>query len=126
MFLGNNLIPEDLETGEFKIDGTAEFDELEPVYIVAYSGNEIKNSNGTILKSLLQGGYSYNGIFSSITFILTNEYGFNYIMSILNLSDNSNHVVTVFTIPKLAVNSLLPNDPPRTAYLFCRIFREKF
>ena len=36
---GANLIPEGLETGEFKVGGTAEFDELKPVYIVAYTRN---------------------------------------------------------------------------------------
>lgn len=117
---GNNLLPEGLETGEFKVNATAEIDDLECVYIIAYSGNEIKASDGTtVLQSLNQGGYSYNGVFSSITFILTNEYGFNYIMSALNYADNSEHVVTVFTVPKLAVKSLLPNDPPRNTYLFC-------
>ena len=28
-----------LETGEFKVGGTAEFDELEPINIIAYSGS---------------------------------------------------------------------------------------
>lgn len=36
---GSNLLPEGLETGEFKVDGTAEFDELEPINIIAYSGS---------------------------------------------------------------------------------------
>lgn len=39
MYLGNNLLPEGLETGEFKVGGTAEFDELEPINIIAYSGS---------------------------------------------------------------------------------------
>lgn len=34
---GSNLLPEGLETGEFKVGGTAEFDDLKPVYIVAYT-----------------------------------------------------------------------------------------
>lgn len=37
MYLGSNLVPENLETGEYKISGTAEIDELEPAYIVAYA-----------------------------------------------------------------------------------------
>ena len=120
IFHGNNLLPEGFETGEFKVDSSAEIDDLECCYIIAYSGKQIKANDGTtILQSLQQGGYSYNGVFSSITFILTNKYGFNYIMSVLNNADNSQHVVTVFTIPQLAVKSLLPNDPPRNTYLFC-------
>lgn len=41
MFHGANLLPEGLETGEFKIGGTAEFDELEIVPVIAYSGDTI-------------------------------------------------------------------------------------
>ena len=36
MYHGANLIPENIETGEYKVGGTAEIDDLEPVYIVAY------------------------------------------------------------------------------------------
>lgn len=107
---GANLLPEGLETGEFKVGGTAEIDDLECAYVVAYSGDEIKNNDDTSFHTLSQDGYSYNGIFSSITFIVTNEYGFNVIMRVLNEEDNSNHVITVFTIPKLAVKSLMPED----------------
>lgn len=34
---GANLLPETLETGEYKVGGTAEIDDLEPWYIVAYA-----------------------------------------------------------------------------------------
>ena len=118
-FHGANLVPEGLETGEIKINASAEIDDLEPVYIVAYSGDNIYNDNHTLYDSVGQEGYSYNGVFSSVTFILTNEYGFKTIMTLLNKEDNSNHVVTVFSVPKLAVKLKLPNDPPRNSYLFC-------
>ena len=36
---GNNLLPESLEIGELKVGGTAEFDNLETVSVVAYSGD---------------------------------------------------------------------------------------
>ena len=38
---GVNLLPEGLETGEFITSGTAEFDELESVSIIAYSGEKL-------------------------------------------------------------------------------------
>ena len=102
--------------GELKIEGTAEFDELEPAYIIAYSGDSYEISGGSTTP-VAQNGYSYNGIFSSVTYCVANEYGFNVIMSILNEANNSAHILTVFTVPKLAVQSLLPNDPPRNTYL---------
>ena len=43
MFLGANLMPENLETGEFKVGGTADFDDLEAIPVVAYSGEVIPN-----------------------------------------------------------------------------------
>ena len=107
---GTNLIPEGLETGEFKIGGTAEIDDLEPAYIVAFSGDTLKDNQGGTIDTVNQNGYSYNGIYSSITFAVCNDYGFNVLMAFLNNQDNSNFVVAVFTVPKLAVKSLLPND----------------
>lgn len=47
---GSNLLPESLETGEYKVGGTAEIDDLEPWYIVAYADDTF--------------GFKYNGIYS--------------------------------------------------------------
>ena len=107
MCLGANLEPEGLETGEFKVGGTANFEDLEPMYIIAYSGDEVKFGAGIPAIPIAQDGYSYNGIYSSITYLLTNDTYFSALMQAMNIEDNSNHVVTVFTIPKLAVKSLL-------------------
>ena len=40
---GANLIPEGLETGEFKIDSTSELEDLEPITVIAYSGEKISH-----------------------------------------------------------------------------------
>lgn len=40
---GANLIPEGLETGEFKIDNTSELEDLEPITVIAYSGEKISH-----------------------------------------------------------------------------------
>lgn len=40
---GANLVPESLETGEYKIGGTASFDDLEAVNIIAYTGEKFPN-----------------------------------------------------------------------------------
>lgn len=121
---GNNLIPEGLEFGELKVEGTAEFDDLEPAYIVAYSGDKYVTPDAE--HPVSQDGFEYNGIYSSVTFAVANEYGFHTLMAFLNLADNSAKILTVFTVPKLAVKSLLPNDPPRNTYLFLEIYRRKF
>ena len=104
-----------METGEFKIGGIANIEDLKPAYIIAYSGDSYNSgteANPNIVP-VSQNGYSYNGIFSSITYIVTNEYGFDVIMSLLQLNDNSSKIVTVFTVPQIAVKSLIPVDPPR-------------
>ena len=53
MFHGANLVPEDLETGEYKIQGTADINDLEPVFITAYSNDYIEIAD-------VAGGTTYN------------------------------------------------------------------
>lgn len=113
---GNNLIPEGLEFGELKVEGTEEFNELEPAYIVAYTGDNYQVGDDAPVP-ISQEGYNYNGIFSSVTFAVANSNSFNILMRIMNENANSDKVLTVFTVPQLAVQSLLPNDPPRTNHL---------
>ena len=115
MFHGANLIPEGLELGEMKINATATIEELKPSYVVAYSGDTIETGGDPI--SVPQNGYEYNGIFSSVTFIVANEYGLSTLMGLMNVADNSNHILTVFSIPSLAIKSLLPVDEPRNTYI---------
>lgn len=117
---GNFLIPEGLEFGELKVEGTAEFDELEPAYVVAYTGDNYQVGDDPPVP-IAQNGYSYNGIYSSVTFAIANSHGFNVLMQILNENANSDKVLTVFSIPSLAVKSLLPVDPPRSNNLLFRI-----
>ena len=122
---GANLMPEGLETGEFQIDGTAEFKDLEPAYIIAYSGDSYTDASGNT-HPVKQEGYSYNGIYSSVTFIVCNEYGFHIAMAFMNLGDNSSKVLTVFTVPKLAVKSLLPVDTENVHTYFWDFIEENF
>lgn len=115
---GNYLIPEGLEFGELKVQGTAEFDELEPAYVLAYSGDSYQVGNDPPTP-VSQNGYKYNGIYSSVTFAVANEYGFPVLMAFMNENANSDKVLTVFTVPKLAVKSLLPvDDPQQHTYYF--------
>lgn len=104
---GFNLIPEGLETGEYKIGGTAEFDNLEPVWVVAYLGNTW-NSNGTDIP-IGDGGYIANGIAQSVTFIIcTTLDAYNSVIGQLQSDENrSQYILSCFSVPKLAVQDYL-------------------
>lgn len=104
---GFNLIPEGLETGEYKIGGTAEFDNLEPVWVVAYLGNTW-NSSGTDIP-IGDGGYIANGIAQSVTFIIcTTLDAYNSVIGQLQSDENrSQYILSCFSVPKLAVQDYL-------------------
>lgn len=104
---GFNLIPEGLETGEYKIGGTAEFDNLEPVWVVAYLGNTW-NSNGTDIP-IGDGGYIANGIAQSVTFIIcTTLDAYNSVIGQLQSDENrSQYILSCFSVPRLAVQDYL-------------------
>lgn len=105
---GANLLPESLETGEFKVSGTAEFDELEPVNIVAYSGDKIPiTPSGMPIVDITQGGYTINGISSSVVFLLTENENFTYLMNALQHENYSDFIVSCFSVPKIAVKDFL-------------------
>lgn len=101
--IGKNRLVEGLETGEYIIKTSYNIDNLDGYYIIAYVGDTIKRESGGDL-TVNQHGYKYNGVYSSVTFILCNETGFNYIMGLMAYEDNSNNILTVFTVPKIAVN----------------------
>jgi hypothetical protein len=104
---GFNLIPEGLETGEYKIGGTAEFDNLDPVWVVAYLGNTW-NSNGTDIP-IGDGGYIANGIAQCVTFIIcTTLDAYNSIIGQLQSDENrSQYILSCFSVPRLAVQDYL-------------------
>ena len=90
---GANLLPESLETGEFKVEGTAEIDDLEPWYIVAYAEDTF--------------GFKYNGIYSGILFYAYSDAdALRGFLTQINLAGKSNFVLNIFTVPKLALYPL--------------------
>lgn len=110
---GANLLPEGLETGEFKIDSTSEIDDLDPITVIAYSGEQINVPSGTqsIYKDISQNGFYINGIPTTVPYILaTPGQETNRLIGFLSLEDNSEHVVASFTVPKLAVKDFLIED----------------
>lgn len=100
---GANLIPENLETGEYKIGGTANITGLNPVYVCAYSGNSLSMGGGTYNFP----DYSIvNGIFSSVIFLVAlDNSGLNSLYSALMSGNQSEKIVALFTIPSFAVDS---------------------
>lgn len=110
-------MPEALETGEYKVGGTAEFDDLEPCYVVAYSGDSVPNlTNHSTSVPINQGATSVNGIYSCVCFIFTTNYTwFSELMEGLQEEAYSSYVVSTFTVPKFALQGGMQN-----AYLYPR------
>lgn len=106
IYHGNYLLPENLETGEYKVGGTAEFDNLEPVWVIAYLGETIGNY------ALGNGGFVTNGIAQSVAFIIcTTLDAYNIMLSVLNQDENaSDYIMTCFSVPRLAVQDFLTSD----------------
>lgn len=108
IFHGANLLPEGLEFGEVQVNGTAEFDELEPINIIAYSGDKFPGSiSGEIAIDINQGGYVVNGIASSVCFILVENENYNLVMNNLQNETYSDYIIACFTVPKIAVKDFM-------------------
>ena len=103
--IGTNRVNEGLETGEYVVKHSYNISDLNEYYIIAYVGQSIKVPGGS---DIVVGsrGYKYNGIYSSVCFIACNESGFNTLMGYMNYEDNSNNILTIFTVPKLAINTV--------------------
>ena len=84
---------------------------MEPITIIAFTGDTFLG------KAVSQNGFEYNGIFSAITFIVTNS--LNFALQAINQEGNGDKIFTVFTVPKLAIKDFLPIDPPRTNNILC-------
>lgn len=100
---GANLIPENLETGEYKIGGTANVTGLEPVFVCAYSGDTFTIENTTIHFTSFT---NVNGIYSSVNYLVAlTGAGYAALYDALLTGNQSEKIVALFTIPSLAVDS---------------------
>lgn len=107
---GSNLLPEGLETGEFKVGGTAEFDELETVNIVAYSGDSIPHPVGGVVLPLQQGGYVLNGMAQSVVFLIVTNEWYTSLMNQLQKETYSDYIISCFSVPKIAVKDFMIDE----------------
>lgn len=100
-FLGFNLIPEGLETGEYKIGGTAEFDELEPIYIIAYTRNPY--DDGLTPDQPIAMGVIANGIPNGMYFGIASADMIQGLLSTINSKGFGDAIMTVFSVPIVAL-----------------------
>lgn len=99
---GNYLIPEGLEFGELKVQGTASFDDLIPVAIIAYSRDP--NADGFTQQPVVSSqGVIANGIPNGMFYWIVS---FEYLQGALHTINSAGHgdaIITVFTVPAFAL-----------------------
>lgn len=108
---GANLNPEGLESGEYKVGGTAEINDLNPVSVWAYSSNHI-NILGTehqILTAASASTMFVNGLPTSLVYLVTttNQAYADVAFSLENYGNQSEYVVAHFTVPYTAVKGIM-------------------
>lgn len=109
-----------LETGEFKVGGTAEFDELESaITVIAYSGDKVPiNSNGDTI-DIEQSSFTVNGILSTVCFLCVYNNLASTFLKYLQQEQYSSYIITCFSVPRLALKDLLTEDTEITTGLYC-------
>lgn len=106
IYLGNNLLPEGLETGEYKIQNSYGHSLFNPVWVVAYTGDKIGE------EEIPQSSFVVNGIAQSVAFLITTSpFSYAQLMNTLNNTENaSSYILSCFSVPHLAVSTLLNSD----------------
>lgn len=106
---GANLNPENLESGEYKIGGFADIQDLECYAIWAFSDREISigiPTGTTYDLGTYTGALHVNGIYSQIYYLavdFSNETAYGTMSESLKQSNQSEKVVAHFTCPKVAL-----------------------
>ena len=98
---GANLLNEGLETGEFKVGGTAELSELMPVAVIAYTRNP--KEDGLTNETPAALGVQVNGIPNGMYFCVCSFYYLQGVLSSINNSGHGDAIMTIFTIPAFAL-----------------------
>lgn len=102
---GANLAPEGLEIGEVvPYEAFNLSDDLKPEICVAYNFDKVGNSNtGGEHTITYKFGGDYNGIPSSIPFLLVDNGHINDFLSIVKGASQDSYIFTIFTVPHFAV-----------------------
>lgn len=114
---GANLIPEGLETGEFKVNGTAEINGLKPYYIVAYGRNP--KDDGFTQETPAGQGMIVNGVASGMYYCVCNNETIQGLLSTINSAGYGESIIAIFCVPALAIvgfngwtlDSLMSDEP---------------
>lgn len=104
---GANLVPENLETGEFKVAGTANVTGLSPVYVWAYADKSLTFTEGGTTATWTD-YLNPNGIPAACNYLVaTSMSGYAYIYNALKVGNQSEKVIAHFSVPALACNANL-------------------
>lgn len=102
---GKNLIDEKLELGEIIVNSSIEDDNLEPYFVIAYSGDYIE-WQGTKTE-IPQSGFLVNGIPSSIAYLICGgSTSFSAMVDIINECGMGDKIFTCFTVPQCCFESM--------------------
>lgn len=102
---GDNLIPEGLEIGQpVCVDFKNMYDELSPVACVAFKGKTIGSY------TIKQDVGSYNGIPSSIPFLITSKTRFHQLITNINSAGQGDQIFTAFLLPTLCVAKFIHDN----------------
>lgn len=96
---GNNLVPEGLETGEYKIGGSAEINGLNPIYVVAYSRNP--KDDGLTTQTPSAQGIILNGIPSGMFYCVCSKNTIQGLLNTINTAGYGESIVAVFSVPAI-------------------------
>lgn len=100
---GRYIIPEGLELGETIGYMTHSIPELEPMYVLAFTFNELNASP----PYNLQRAYPFahiNGLPQAVNLFIGTETGIDNIIRIILENNKSDGIMTIFTVPKFSVD----------------------
>jgi hypothetical protein len=99
---GRNLVPEGLETGEYKIIAKRDLDAmLRPIYIVAYTRNP--KDDGFTQDTPDGQGVIANGIVNGMYFCICSVETIQGLLHTINSSGHGDAIMTVFTVPAFSL-----------------------
>lgn len=98
---GNYLYPEGLETGEFKVSSSVNFNELLPVCIVAYTRNPY--DDGLTENMPTAQGIIANGIPNGMFFCIVTINMLQGLLDTINEKGYGDAIMTIFTVPAFSL-----------------------
>lgn len=110
MFHGANLYPENLEIGEVRVQDTQNISDLEPVSVIAFSGEKVTFSQGTGETTINQNGFILNGMPVVCAFLFCEVDAYPILIESINNASNGDKIISSFTVPKLALKDFFTED----------------